>query len=212
MNIAIISNGTIKDYTVIKEKITSEYEYIICADGGAEHARKMDIMPNLVLGDFDSLSKETLEYYRNLNVEIIEADIRKDDTDTQLAINYAIEKKADKVGLFACTGSRLDHTLGNINNLFKLKQNNIKASVIDDNNEIQIAEKKTKIEGSVGDTISLVSLSEVTKGITLTGFEYPLESYDLKRGNSIGISNVLSSKDASVEIEDGDLLIFKSKD
>lgn len=212
LNIAVISNGTILDYNRIKGIIKKEYDYIICADGGSRHAYEMAIIPDLIVGDLDSISEEIIDYYKSQNVDIKTFPSEKDQTDTQLAIDMAIEKYPMRIGLFGCTGNRLDHTLSNINHLFYIKEKNTKGILIDDHNEIILADTINTIEGKEGDTVSLVSISDKTEDITLQGFKYPLFKAVVLRGDSIGISNELKCEKGIIQKGKGELLVIKSRD
>lgn len=212
MNIAIVSNGTITNYPYIKEKI-KEYDYIICADGGINHVYNMGLKPDLIVGDLDSAASEIINYFKKLNISIEKFPDDKDFTDTHLAIEMAFEKKPKSIALFGVTGNRLDHTLSNIDHLLYIRQNKIKGIVIDDYNEIFLAnDYKTIIKGNKNDIVSFVSLSEKTEGITLEGFKYPLHNKLLYKGDSLCISNVIEGPDAILYKGKGDLLIIKSKD
>jgi len=91
MNAAIICNGAVSDYSFYR-KYLNGIDYIIAADGGASHARRMGVQPHLLIGDFDSISPEDMEYYRNTGVEIRTFPVNKDKTDTEIAIDIIIEK------------------------------------------------------------------------------------------------------------------------
>lgn len=212
MNVAIISNGVIKDYIKIKQILKKEYTFIVCADGGARHAYKMEIMPDLIIGDFDSLSPEIVDFYLKQGIETVTFSSKKDKTDTHLAIEISIGKKPYKIGLFGCTGTRVDHTLANIQLLFYIRQNHCKGVLVDDYNEVFLSEESNVITGEAGDVISLLSLSPVTKGITLQGFSYPLKNATLYREDTLGISNELEGKEGCIYKTEGDLLVIKSKD
>ena len=95
-------------------------DIIICADGGANHIYKTGVKPDMIVGDLDSIDDETLLYYQEQNVLFHKFSSKKDLTDTELAINFALEEGANELVLFGSTGSRLDHTLGNIMLLYKL--------------------------------------------------------------------------------------------
>ncbi len=212
MNAAIISNGTIENYIKIKSIIEKGYDYIVCADGGARHAFEMKIIPDLIIGDFDSLPDKIVDYYKNQGVETKSFSKKKDYTDTHLAVESAIKKQAKKIGLFGCRGTRADHTLSNIQLLFYIRNNHCKGVLIDENNEIFLSEDVNVIQGEPGQVVSLISLSPVTKGVTLKGFLYPLENATVPREESIGISNELIGREGCIHKTEGDLLIIKSND
>ncbi len=210
MNAAIISNGAIEDYNKIKTIIKKGYDFIVCADGGARHAFEMNVIPDLIVGDFDSIPFETADYYNKKGIETDIFSKKKDYTDTHLAVESAIKRNARKIGLFGCRGTRADHTLANIQLLFYLRRNHCKGALIDEYNEIFLSEDKNVIQGEVGQIISLISVSPVTEGVTLKGFLYPLENATIRREDSIGISNELICKEGSLYKKEGDLLIIKS--
>lgn len=211
MKAAIIANGSIDDYEYIKECLET-YDYIICSDGGARHAYKMDVIPSLLVGDFDSLDKSILNYYIELGVETDRFPPEKDATDTHLAIDKALEKGATHIDLFGASGSRLDHTLSNIFHLFYIRGKGCIGSLIDAHNRIFLAKDRNELKGSTGQIVSLVAISEQVDGITLVNFKYPLNEVTLIRGDSIGISNEMLTETGIVYKRCGELLIILSKD
>ncbi len=210
MKIAIISNGLMFDYEKMKRIISDGYDYTICADGGANHTYKMGLTPQLIVGDMDSIEEEVVDFYKKQNVAFKTYEMRKDDTDTTIAIKQAIMLAPKTIGLFGSSGKRLDHTLANIGSLFFIKSNGIAGKIIDEYSEVQIAEEKTGVKGNKGDTVSLISLSEWTKGVTLEGLEYPLTNYDIHRDHQIGVSNVMTGSHCFITKKSGDLLVIKS--
>lgn len=212
LKIAVVSNGEIKHYPYIKTRIES-YDYIICADGGAHHVYNMGLTPDLIVGDFDSVPNEVLAHFKKLKVEVRDFPPEKDLTDTHLAIDMALEKKPTYIGLFGATGNRMDHTLSNINHLLYIKQNHVEGILIDDYNEIFLANnEKTTIKGNQGDIVSFISISQKTEGITLEGFKYPLNDRTLHQGDSLCVSNVMAGSTAILYKTTGDLLVIKSRD
>jgi len=212
----IISNGQIKNYDLLK-KIIKTVNYIICADGGAEHLFKINITPNIIIGDLDSISKKCITYYKNKKVKFITFPKNKDKSDTQLAAEYAVTLKPLQIIFTGVTGTRLDHTLSNIFLLKKILDLNIPAKIVDENNEVFLLSKKMIIKGKTGDNLSIIPLSEVVQGITLKGLEYPLTNARIEMGSSHGISNkftknLILENTAEITIKSGLLLIIKSKD
>lgn len=205
---AIVSNGSITDYTRIKKIISDEYDFIIGVDGGNDHIRKMDITPNMIVGDLDSISEDTFNYFTSLGVEVQRFPKAKDATDTHLAIDIALKRGAKLIGLFGCTGNRLDHALSNIYHLLYIRDNGSVGKLTDDFNIAFLADKETEIKGNKGDTVSLIPLSGKADGITLEGFMYPLNNATLKCGDSWGVSNVLTKDRGVIFKEKGELLII----
>ena len=162
MKVAIIANGTIRNYEKIK-RIIKDYEYIICVDGGVEHALKMDVIPDLIVGDLDSAAKKTIQYYEDLGVNVETFPAEKDFTDTHLAMNIAVNKRADEIGMFGVTGNRIDHCLANMMLFWYVDNSGIKCKIIDDHNELFLAGDVTILKKREGELVSLISLSQRTK-------------------------------------------------
>lgn len=194
----IIGNGDVKDYRYLKEKI-HDTDFIICADGGYNHASAMGIKPNVLLGDFDSA-----EDYEKV-ADRIEYPKRKDFTDGELAVMYAVEHGYNDVVLIAMTGDRLDHTIADILLLMKCKN----GVLIDDNNEIYLLRDEIEISGRKGQTVSIIPINGNVQGISTTGLEYPLCDETLYFASSRGISNVMLDEKCKISIKKGMALVIK---
>ncbi len=194
----IIGNGDVKDYRYLKEKI-HDTDFIICADGGYNHASAMGIKPNVLLGDFDSA-----EDYEKV-ADRIEYPKRKDFTDGELAVMYAVEHGYNDVVLIAMTGDRLDHTIVDILLLMKCKN----GVLIDDNNEIYLLRDEIEISGRKGQTVSIIPINGNVQGISTTGLEYPLCDETLYFASSRGISNVMLDEKCKISIKKGMALVIK---
>lgn len=198
MRAVIIGSGSIKDYEYIKSKIRSD-DYIICADGGYDHALKLGVTPDILIGDFDSVKELPDE------TEKIKYPVRKDFTDGELAVRYAVEHGYDDVLLIGMTGDRADHTITDILLLSQCKN----GCVLDDNNEIYMLKGNIKIAGKAGDTISIVPVGGDLEGITTENLEYPLSNETLYFGESRGVSNVMCGESCSITARKGIGLIIK---
>ena len=210
MRALIISSGSFDMETFKKHRLAKDI--IICADGGANHIYKTGVKPDMIVGDLDSIDDETLLYYQEQNVLFHKFSSKKDLTDTELAINFALEEGANELVLFGSTGSRLDHTLGNIMLLYKLLKQNIKVSIIDKNNEIYITDKELEVEREDDTFVSLIPLSKSCDGIGLEGFKYSAQDLVLPFGSTMGISNQVEDEKGLIGIKDGTTLVIKSKD
>lgn len=211
MRSVIISNGNFESID-INNIIANNSDMIICADGGAKHIINTGIIPDVIVGDMDSIPKDVLKTYENMNIKLYKHPVKKDKTDTELAVDYAIEHGSTEVILLGVTGTRLDHTLANIMLLYKLLKNNIKAKIIDSHNEISIIDKSGQIEKGIYPYVSLIPLTVNENKVTLKGFEYETYEEHFKLGSSYGISNSLVKDKGDVYIEDGLFIIIKSKD
>ena len=193
---------------------TKQFDYIITADKGLLYADELNCKVDYILGDFDSIDTDLLEKYRSMNVELITFPCEKDFTDTHLAIETAIEKGAGQITILGAIGSRMDHTMSNIQNMKIALDSEIPCYIIDEFNKIYLANKEVTINKSeqFGKYISLIPFSEKVTGLTLSGFHYPLRKYLMNQGLSVGISNEIVDENGVIEFEEGILIIFETRD
>ena len=215
MRTIIITGGnTDKEFLVnIIKKIDSAI--IIAVDNGLKVLKEMNIKPNYIVGDFDTINEEILEAYTgDTSIQIHKFNPIKDNTDTDIAIRLAVELKSDEIIVFGGIGSRVDHVLGNIQVLKYALDNNVKCKIIDENNEIQLINKTTILNKSDIDKkyISLIPLTERVESVNLKGFKYNLENGNLTIGSSLGISNEIIEQRAKIEFSNGILIMIFSKD
>jgi thiamine pyrophosphokinase len=211
MNALIISNGEISNYNYYKN-IILDSNIIICADGGAKHAYKMNIIPNLIVGDFDSLDEDILNFYKEKGVKIEKYSPIKDKTDTQIATLKAIEMGTDNITYIGTLGNRFDHLIANLSLLYYLLNRKIKGRIINEKNEIYLINEYIELTGQKGDIVSLLPYSKDVHGIYTEGLYYPLSGQDMPLGIPYGISNIFTENKITIKIEDGFLLVIKSRD
>lgn len=211
MKAVVVSHGEVKDMD-FASKIMRDCSMLVCADGGGAYAVRCGIMPDVLIGDLDSIDTESLSIIKNSNCRIIKYPPEKDFTDTQLSIDYAIGQGADEIIILAGTGDRLDHTLANVFLLMKLLKSGIKACLINENNTVYVIKDNIKISGKRGELLSLLPVGGDVKGITTCGLQYRLSGSDMNMGDPLGISNVFTEEEACVKIESGYLLVIKSRD
>lgn len=206
----IVSSGKIQDLNLL-ESLVDENDFIICADGGLDYLRRIGKIPNLAIGDFDSISKEGLDFIRDKKIPIEKFPKMKDETDTELAIISLINRGINDITLIGVTGSRMDHTIGNVFLLRDLKMKGINGKIVDDNNTIYFENDFLKLE-QTDDYVSILPLTREGADISLTGFLYPLDKKHIKFGATIGISNEIKDEFGTIEVHKGELLVFISKD
>lgn len=211
MKCVIVANGIIKNYGYLKQ-IIEHSDMVVCADGGSRHLRKVNILPDIVIGDLDSMSQADRVFFENRNVQIIRYPVRKDASDTELAVAWAMENKADDITLTGTSGKRLDHTLANIFLMKQIAAKRIACRMVDDHNEIYLISDEIRLKGSPGDLVSIIPVTEKVSGLTLAGLEYSLEDAEIFMGTSIGISNCFTGNKAFISIKTGLLAVIKSKD
>jgi thiamine pyrophosphokinase len=206
----IFYNGDLSDMSHAK-KYCKDAKLIVCADGGAQHAFKLKIIPHVIIGDFDSLSEILQKKLKKFPIEWIRFPKEKDETDSELAMNYAIEKGYKHIVVFGLLGSRIDHFITNIFALSYLEQKGINVTFIEGDQEIKVTRSTIQLNGKIGDLISLIPLQGNVKHVTTTNLQYKLANEELLFGYSRGISNVMTNESAEVSIKDGLLLVIHSK-
>lgn len=219
MKIAIISGGHIDISYLERELRTESFDYIVAADRGLMALERLGILPDAMLGDYDSVSKEVYESFLAMHVPSYTYPERKDYTDTELALHHAIEQiRADKgvgrIVLYGANGTRLDHTLANISLLKQGITVGIDMELRDAHNRIRLISDCLHLrrKEQYGEYISLIPMSETVEDICLTGFRYPLQHGCMTQGNSLGVSNVLEADEGTIRIGEGYLLVIESRD
>lgn len=210
MKVIIFSNGAYLDPSFYQNELKKEKDtFIIGVDGGANMLRKLKVLPNLVLGDMDSITNDNLLYYReNPSVKVESYPIIKDETDTELAIMRAIEMDAEEVILYGGLGNRFDHSLANVYLLSRLMKEGIKARMIDEVNEIILLDQSANFNFKTGTTISLLPLGGKVEEIETKGFLYPILNKTMETETPYGISNVVNLKDQFIKFKKGMLLLI----
>ncbi len=211
MKCVIIANGDL-EYSDDMAGIIRQARLIVCADGGARHLKALNILPHAIIGDFDSASPEDQLFFKEKKIKTISYPSRKNETDSELCISWALLNKATDITLLGVTGTRLDHTLANIYLLKKLAELHIPARIINKNNTIQIVTDYIELKGQPGDFLSILPITEKAAGITLKGLEYPLVDATMEMGSCLGISNVFKEMIATVSVREGLLMVIQSQD
>lgn len=211
MNVLIITGGYIGNKMILKEN-KIKFDYVICADGGSRYIEFLNIKPDIILGDFDSSDNIKIKEYERRGIEIQKFPVKKDKTDTEIAVEFALAKKPEEVTIIGATGTRMDHTIANIHILKKFLDKGVKASIIDGNNNIRIINKQVLIKKDHFKYLSLIPLTSKVEGITLKGTAYELSGYTLMGGSSVGVSNEIVGEEAAIKIESGILIVIQSRD
>ncbi|MFB5265479.1 thiamine diphosphokinase [Paenibacillus enshidis] len=188
-------------------------DLIIGADRGALYLVEHGIRPDIAVGDFDSVLPEQRDKVEACSKRLLSCDpVHKDLTDTELALELAIEEQIGEVLLLGATGTRMDHTLANLQMLLRAMQHHIHCIIQDAHNRIMLTGTEAVVEDRGYTYTSLLPMTNEVTGINLEGFMYPLMNATLKMGQSRGVSNRLTAAAGKVSIESGILLIIQSKD
>jgi thiamine pyrophosphokinase len=207
MRIVIFAGGTYRPGTASQKALASA-NMVIAADSGAETALRLGYVPSYIVGDLDSLDAQLVEQLRARGSQIITAEVEKDETDTELAVQLAIEQGATDITLLgALGGHRFDHTLANVFLLASF--GTVPIQLIDGPSTCWLLRGPghTPIEGQAGDLLSLLPMTGDATGIHTQGLYYPLNGETLRFGRPRGVSNVLTGEWAEVSLEGGMLLV-----
>ena len=211
----IISGGTIDDKFVLQMLNEIQAEYVIGVDRGLEFLHRNHVMPTHIVGDFDSVKAELVEYYeKQTQVPIRKFRPEKDASDTEIALHLAIELGAEKVWILGGTGSRLDHVMANIQILKIAQDHGVKAYLQDANNRISLAEKEIKLckEESFGDYFSIFPFGGNVEDISIEGAKYPLSHYRLCPNSSMCVSNELQDDEVKITFPTGTIILMETRD
>jgi thiamine pyrophosphokinase len=208
--IIIVSGGFLDDPVFFHKKIKEmEDVLIICCDGGARHFQNSAIKPDVIIGDMDSIDTAQLADYSAQNLKIIKHPANKDFSDTELALDYALNLKPQEIFIWCALGGRIDHTLANVFLICRGHEKGIRTFLVDEYCEVFVLDKKATFIKEKGKTVSFLALTPEVTGITLAGFLYPMENGTLKMGESRGISNVINEARAIISAVSGKLLVVK---
>ncbi len=215
MHCLIVTGGTIQSEFATEYIKERAWNYVVCADAGMKFCHEAGIMPDLILGDFDSVDEESYEYFQKVCPERMERfPSHKDETDTELALLRAIEAGADDITMIGATGTRLDHVMGNIQMLKLALDRKVSCQIVDAHNRIRMVDKFAELKkaNQFGKYVSLLPFTPEVRGITLKGFAYEVEDFTLVSGIARGVSNELEAETATIFCEEGILLVIESRD
>lgn len=209
MRALIFANGDPTSREVVQRWMQPD-SIAIAADGGVHNALTAGITPDTVIGDLDSLPDAIRADLERRGVRFIVHPAHKDETDLELAIQHVLERGATEIVIFSALGGRWDQSLANILLLTLPDLRGLPARVVDQRQTMVIlaGDAEARIEGRVGDTLSLIALGGDAHGVTIEGCEYPLNQARLPFGKTLGISNVLIEPAASVSVKDGIVLVI----
>ena len=201
----IIGGADINNYDYIRTCLTKDDFFIFC-DSGLKHLEGLQVMPSLIVGDFDSHENP------HMDVETIVLPCEKDDTDTVYAVKEAIKRGFHDFLIIGVIGARLDHTLGNVSILLYLDSLGLKGTIIDDYSDMELVSAQPVYISDQYPYFSLLNITGRAKGITIIDAKYPLDNAEITCEYQYGISNeVLPGKQAMVSVSDGKLLLIKDR-
>ncbi len=196
--IVIVGNG--EDWQ--REKVLSycqRADFIIAADNGLSLLHKLDIVPDLIMGDLDSVSTNLLEQFDRTPIEKFSA--KKDYSDLELSIKKAISMNPREIILLAVTGTYFDHSYAAIINLFRNDKSDIELKIVTSNSLIFPIKKKTTLRNLKGRRFSLFPLGSI-KNFSMKGAQYQFCQNNLKF-TDYSLSNVIIADELEINLDEG---------
>ena len=217
MRTVIISGGRIERDFALSFLENETFEQFIAVDNGLRFCYDNQIKPTWIVGDFDTAAPELVEYYQTqTDIPIRRFNPVKDSTDSQIAIELALELGSSEITLLGGTGTRMDHVLGNIQSLMLAKKKGVSCVILDDYNRIQLIDGETRLKKSeqYGKYVSLLPLTTEVTGVDLTGFKFNLTGHTFTSTGSagLGVSNEIIEDTAEIRVKSGIFVLIESRD
>ena len=188
-------------------------DFLLGADRGAMFLLNHGFCPDLALGDFDSVTPQQVNEIRQISKAFESCDaVEKDQSDTELAFDWAIRHIPKEIVLLGALGTRFDHSLANVHLLRTALEHDIPCRIIDEYNEVILINRHATLTKNRYTNVSLLPLTLEVTGITLHGFQYPLHQAALRMGQSLAVSNILVGETGEIEMSSGLLLVIQSID
>lgn len=206
MRRCIIIGGGDCTASILKSNINSD-DFVICADGGYNIAQECGLVPDLLIGDFDSIN------FLPKNIETITLPVEKDVTDSVAAFNEGVKAGFKSFLLLGGTGGRFEHTFANISLMAKASKNNVDFTMIDDKHIFRsITDSNIRITQKDNQQISVFAYGDMAYGVNLKGLYYPLSDYTLDPFDcALSTSNHIVDEFCEVSVKDGTLVIVETQ-
>ncbi len=183
-----------------------KFDYVIAVDGGFEHLRSVDVVADLVLGDFDSLDSVPRD------VRTMQFPVHKDASDMELALEQAATMGYDDLYAYGAFGGRLDHALANLQVFAHMSEQGFSVRAVDMLCQAVFVTGPASfdITACQEGVVSVFSMSDVAHGVTERGLAYEVEDITLTDRTSLGLSNELTGSPATISVQSGTLVILVS--
>ena len=211
----IISGGALDEGFAEEIMAQNEGACVIGVDKGLEFLYRRGILPQYIVGDFDSIDPEVISYYRNeTHVSIREYNPIKDASDTEIAIRLAMTLGSSEMLILGATGGRVDHLWANIQTLAVACEAGVKAWILDPRDKIWVTNKPCSLKKSeaFGPYLSIFPLNGEVFDFNLTGTKWPLRHHTLKPCDSLTVSNEFAEEEVKIDFSDGMLVIMQTRD
>lgn len=197
----------------IERPLAMEDNFLVAVDGGMDFCLANGLLPDLYIGDLDSLSESSRNWLKSRSGDSkIILPCEKDDTDMLAAIKEGMKRGASEFVIYGGLGKRLEHTIANIQCLIYLKKNNCRGYLLDKDVKIYVLKDEviTYPEGKTG-YFSLFSIEKEASDISICGMKYPLNHATITNDFPIGVSNEFIGTRCKVTVGPQMVLIIESK-
>jgi thiamine pyrophosphokinase len=204
---AIFLNGSPESSDLLR-RVAGRADLIVAADGGARYALEAGVVPDLVVGDMDSLGEDLALEVERRGASLERHPARKDKMDGQLAVLAARERGATAADLLCGEGGRVGAIFAVPHILLAAERSGLRSTVVADQGRMFVIEAGSRtVRGDPRDSVSIFPLSGPAAGVTLEGLEYPLENAGLEPGDTLGFHNELIGREATVSVGKGAVLV-----
>ncbi|HVN56264.1 MAG TPA: thiamine diphosphokinase [Anaerolineaceae bacterium] len=206
----IFANGTMDSPREIRGWL-EEGDLLIAVDGGSRHLAALGLSPDLLVGDLDSITPDLLGRYERQGMEMLRHPVEKNETDLELSLEIAFQRRWKEIRILGATGGRLDHTLGNFGLLFDPRLRGMDVRIVDARFEALAIWDEAEIRGKAGDLLSLIPVQGNAVGVWTEGLYYPLHHETLYPYKTRGISNQFLGERARIGLAAGQLLCIHTR-
>jgi thiamine pyrophosphokinase len=210
MTVLLFANGDLEEIEWIRPYLASATA-VIAADGATKHLWRLGHLPDVVVGDMDSLPQHARQWLAAANVPLIVAPVNKDETDLELALLHAATHFKEDILIFAAFGGRLDQTLANILLLAHPALAACPIELLTPYERAWLVTAETEIRGEIGDTVSLIPFGGEVLVRQTRGLLWPLKDEILAFGPARGVSNEMTASVAKVYVGSGTLLCIHTR-
>ena len=223
-HVLIVTGGHLNMEFAANYLKTLSYDKVFAVDKGLEYVDALGIEPDYLIGDFDTVDGKLLFQYEEgimnkmISTVVERYPAKKDASDTELAVEKALEHGASKITLLGGTGSRLDHVLANIGLLLQTEKHDAEICIVDETNRIRLLSDEGNNELELyqneqhGRYISMIPLTKRVDGVTIEGVMYPLNQTIIYAGRSLTVSNQIVDEKLFVKLDKGKMLFIESCD
>ena len=215
MKTLIITGGMIEADFALSFIQELKPDYILGVDKGLQFCYEYDIRPDYIVGDFDSVPRKLVEYYREeLDVPVREFNPVKDASDTEIALRLCLGLNRKKIVILGATGNRIDHLWANVQCLQIALEAGADACIMDAHNKIRLLDKTVtlKKEEAFGPYFSLFPLEQPVDAFNITGAKYPLTNHFLKPSDSLCVSNEFVEDEVEISFVYGKVILMETRD